>query len=135
MKKLLSIITLLVLLVVLVGCQMNTLDKPAVLSFKREIRVRQKVEEGKIPQTIISNYDVDYLATGKFDKETMTNYFVTIYTNKNGTVVQCKSVGKDAEFFTVIEKDIPENILSTMFTMDFDKTWEMMKNKKAPHLD
>ena len=118
MKKLLSIVTLLVLLA------------GSVFGAERKIKVSQKVEEGKLPQTIVSNYDADYFSTGKFDKETMTNYFVTIFTNKNGTIVQCKAIGKDAEIFAVVEKDLPENILATMFTMDFDKTWEMMKNEK-----
>lgn len=118
MKKLLSIITLLVLLV------------GSAFSAERKIKVSQKAEEGKLPQTIVSVYDVDYLSTGKFDKETMTNYFITIYTNKNGTIVQCKAVGKAAEYFSVIEKDIPENVLAAMFTMDFDKTWEMVKEWK-----
>lgn len=118
MKKLLSIITLLVLLA------------GSAFSAERKIKVSQKVEEGKIPQTIVSAYDADYLATGKFDKETMTNYFVTIFTNKNGTIVQCKAIGKDAEAFIVLEKDIPENVLAAIFTMDFDKTWEMMKDEE-----
>lgn len=102
----------------------------SAFSAERKIKVSQKVEEGKIPQTIVSVYDADYLAAGKFDKETMTNYFITIYTNKNGTIVQCKAIGKDAEVFMVYEKEIPENVLAAMFTMDFDKTWEMMKNEK-----
>ena len=119
MKKLLSIVTLLVLLA------------GSAFSAERKIKVNQKVEEGKLPQTIVSNYDADYFSTGKFDKETMTNYFVTIYTNKNGTIVQCKAIGKDAEIFSVVEKDLPENVLSVMFTMDFEKTWEMMKNEKS----
>lgn len=118
MKKLLSIITLLVLLA------------GSAFSAERKIKVSQKAEEGKIPQTIVSVYDADYLATGKFDKETMTNYFVTIYTNKNGTIIQCKAVGKDAESFSATEKDIPENVLVAMFTIDFEKTWGMMKNEK-----
>ena len=116
MKKLLSIITLLVLLA------------GSAFSTERKIKVSQKVEEGKIPQTIISVYDADYLATKKFDKETMTNCFFVIYTNKNGTVVQCKAVGKDAETFSVIEKDIPENILITMLVLDFDKTFYHLKS-------
>ena len=99
----------------------------SIFASEREIRISHKVEEGKIPQTIISNYDADYLATGKFDKETMTNYFVTIYTNKNGIVVQCNAIGKDADFFTVIEKDRTENILATLFYIDFDKTWKEEK--------
>ncbi len=102
----------------------------SAFSAERKIKVSQKVEEGKIPQTIVSVYDADYLVAGKFDKETMTNYFITIYTNKNGTIVQCKAIGKDAELFTVYEKEIPENVLAAMFTMDFEKTWEMMKNEK-----
>jgi hypothetical protein len=117
MKKLITTFTLLVLLI------------GSVFAAERKIKVSQEAEEGKIPQTVVSNYDADYLVTKKFDKETITNYFVTIFTNKNGTIVQCKAIGKDAEIFAVIEKDLPENILATMFVMDFDKTWEMMKNK------
>lgn len=118
MKKFLVTITL---FLVLAG---------SAFSAERKIKVSQKVEKGKIPQTVVSNYDTEYLSSKKFDKDTMTNYFITIYTNKNGTVVQCKAVGKDAEVFMVLEKDIPENVLAAMFTMDFDKTWEMMKNEK-----
>lgn len=118
MKKLLSVIVLLVLLA------------GSAIAAERKIKVSQKAEEGKIPQTIVSVYDADYLSTGKFDKDTMTNYFITIFTNKNGTVIQCKAVGKDAEVFIVLEKDIPENVLAAMFTMDFDKTWEMVKEWK-----
>lgn len=117
MKKLLITITL---LIALVG---------SVFAAERKIKVSQKAEEGKIPQIIVSNYDADYLESKLFDKETMTNYFITIYTNKTGTIVQCKALGKDAESFTVIEKDITENVLAAMFVLDFDKTWEMMKNE------
>jgi hypothetical protein len=116
MKKLLSIVTLLVLLA------------GSAFAAERKIKVSQKVEEGKLPQTIVSNYDADSLVTKKFDKETMTNYFVTIFTNKNGTIVQCKAVGKNAEIFAVVEKDIPENVLAAMFVMDFDRTWNMMRD-------
>lgn len=123
MKKLLSIITL---LTVLVG---------SVFAAEREIKVSYKGNNQYMTYAKVSNYDADFLATQKFDTETMTNYFVTLYfadSKRWGghtyVIVECRSVGKNAEYFWIITTKT--NIVSwqSKFKKDFDKNWQEVRS-------
>lgn len=122
MKKFIITITL---LIALAG---------SAFSAERKIKVSYKGNNQYMTYAKVSNYDTDYLATEKFDTETMTNYFVTLrFTNpkdwsKQYVIVECKSVGKDAEYFWIITTKT--NIVSwqSKFKKDFDKNWQEVRS-------